>query len=354
MRTRGRKQDVVDGESDEVSSSRRSSSDEIKTPTVVSLTKLEGPIVSTPGQSSKLPPAIQFPLVAVLSLSLSALGHALTYSYTKAVLAPNARVPETWAETGLLTGWKVAELALGWYGNYDGYDLAALSLLTHGPPLHLLSSFYNTPTSALLLTLTIETLATYLPFRLLRPLSPAHGDPAHVPNADIVTDRPIALLTTLLAGAIYSISLYFAYATYLPSYLAVYFNALPTLLPAQEATYVQLLPTTLALGFAARTFIFTPAEAVGHTPADDEHARFDPVDATLPETLRWNLLGWTSQTKKVFERTSILALATAVNTALQLRFTLIGVETPGAIAWSSVWVLAALVTGLALGVVGSV
>jgi hypothetical protein len=27
------------------------------------------------------------------------------------------------------------ELALGWFGNYDGYDLAALSLLSHGPPV---------------------------------------------------------------------------------------------------------------------------------------------------------------------------------------------------------------------------
>ena len=25
------------------------------------------------------------------------------------------------------------ELGLGWYGNYDGYDLAALTLLSHGP-----------------------------------------------------------------------------------------------------------------------------------------------------------------------------------------------------------------------------
>jgi hypothetical protein len=27
------------------------------------------------------------------------------------------------------------ELGLGWYGKYDGYDLAALSLLSHGPPV---------------------------------------------------------------------------------------------------------------------------------------------------------------------------------------------------------------------------
>lgn len=27
------------------------------------------------------------------------------------------------------------ELALGWFGNYDSYDLAALNLLSHGPPV---------------------------------------------------------------------------------------------------------------------------------------------------------------------------------------------------------------------------
>jgi hypothetical protein len=27
------------------------------------------------------------------------------------------------------------ELGLGWFGDYDGYDLAAISLLSHGPPV---------------------------------------------------------------------------------------------------------------------------------------------------------------------------------------------------------------------------
>lgn len=27
------------------------------------------------------------------------------------------------------------ELGLGWFGGYDSYDLAALSLLSHGPPV---------------------------------------------------------------------------------------------------------------------------------------------------------------------------------------------------------------------------
>ncbi|KAI2639454.1 hypothetical protein GGS26DRAFT_268264 [Hypomontagnella submonticulosa] len=332
---------------------------EANTPTVVAITKIEGPAVSpskrdgarSSGVSSKLPQLIQFPLIALLSLSLTTLGYSLSWTYTKGPVAPYARILSTWSDSGIVMGWRVFELALGWFGNYDGYDITALNLLSHGPLLYLLFAFYEVPPSALLLSITIETLATYIPFRLLRPLSVAHADPAHVPNADIITDRPIALLTTLLAGAIYSVTLFFAYVTYLPSYLVTYFTRLPSITSAHQATYVGLLPVTLVLGFAARAFIFTPAEAAADVRRKKEY--FDPVNASLGETLRWNAWGWTEQTKVVIQRTALLMLLTGADTFLQARFTLEGVETPGAAAWSSVWVLAAAVTGLALGAVGS-
>ncbi len=42
----------------------------------------------------------------------------------------------TWVQYFMcLTGNYRFELALGWFGNYDSYDLAALSLLSHGPPV---------------------------------------------------------------------------------------------------------------------------------------------------------------------------------------------------------------------------
>ncbi|KAI1413694.1 hypothetical protein F5Y13DRAFT_27788 [Hypoxylon sp. FL1857] len=332
------------------------------TPTVVTITKIEGPTISPSKRDidgsgaarSKLPQLIQFPLVAFLNLSLTALGYSLTWYYTKGPLVPHARVLNTWNDWGLLVGWRIFELALGWFSNFDGYDITALNLLSHGPLLYLLYAFYEAPPNALLLTLAIETLATYLPFRLLRPLSTAHADPSHAPNADIVTDRPIELLTTLLAGAIYSVTLFFAYATYLPSYLVVHFTSLPSIASAHEATYVGLLPVTLVLGFAARAFVFTPAEATPTTPkAEDAGDKFDPASATLKETVRWNFWGWTPPTKVVICRTALLVLVTGANTFLQTRLTIEGVETPGALAWSSVWVLAAAVTGLALGAVGS-
>ncbi|KAI1500694.1 hypothetical protein F5X99DRAFT_228968 [Biscogniauxia marginata] len=325
-------------------------------PTAVTITKMEGPTTKHTGRNarSRLPTPIQFPLVAILSLSLSALGYSLAWPYTKGVLAEHLRVLDTWQEISVVTGWRIFELALGWFSNYDGYDLTALSLLSHGPPLYLLFAHYDIHPSALLLMLAIETVATYVPFRLLRPLSTAHANPAAVPNAEIVTDRSITLLTTLLAGAIYSVSLLFAYATYLPTYLIVHFANLPSLVQAHKSTYVNLLPVALALGFAAQVLIFAPAEATGRTAEDARNARFDPVAATLGETVRWNVWGWTEQTKVVVRRTALLMLVTGANTFLQTLLTVEGVEPAGAAAWSSAWVLAAGVAGLGLGAVGSV
>lgn len=201
-----------------------------------------------------------------------------------------------------------------------------------------------------MLTLGIETFATYLPFRLLRSLSAAHRDPASAPNADLITDKPIALLTTLLSGAIYSVTLFAAYATYLPTALIVYYESLPSIQAAHESTYVNLLPVTLSLGFAATSFIFTPAEA----EPEEEPKDFDPVKASLKDTVSWNFWGWSSRTKTVIKRTSILMLVTGVSTALQTSLTVAGAEPLGAVAWASPWVVAAALTGVGLGAVGSV
>ncbi|KAH6654356.1 hypothetical protein BKA67DRAFT_535680 [Truncatella angustata] len=301
-------------------------------------------------QKSKIPKAIQFPLVVILSLAVSSVGYSITYPYTKAAIAVHARSLEHWSEYGTLMAWRIFELALGWFGDYDGYDLAALNLLSHGPPLYLLNAFYRVPASALILTLAIETFATYLPFRLLRSLSKAHRDPANAPNADLLTDKPIALLTTLLSGAIYTVTLFAAYASYLPTALIVYYDSLPSIQAAHESTYINLLPVTLTLGFAATNFIFTPAEAEAETKAVD----FDPVNASLKETLSWNFWGWSNRTKTVVKRTAILMLVTGASTTIQTALTVQGAEPIGAFAWATPWVLASAVTGVALGAVGSV
>lgn len=180
-------------------------------------------------------------------------------------------------------------------------------------------------------------------------MSLAHRSPERAPNADLLTDKPIALLTTLLSGAIYTVTLFAAYATYLPTALIVYYDSLPSIQAAHESTYINLLPVTLALGFAATNFIFTPAEAEPVEQPKD----FDPVNASLKETVSWNVWGWSKRTKTVVKRTTILMLVTGISTTLQTALTVAGAEIWGALAWASPWVVAAAVTGVGLGAVGS-
>lgn len=65
------------------------------------------PSPSPNGNGPKIPQALQFPLVVVMSFTLSALGYQATYSWTKAVLADHARMLDSLTEVALLTGWKV-------------------------------------------------------------------------------------------------------------------------------------------------------------------------------------------------------------------------------------------------------
>ena len=59
------------------------------------------------GSGPKIPRALQFPLVVVLSFLVSSLGYRATYPWTKAVLADHARMLDSLTEVALLTGWKM-------------------------------------------------------------------------------------------------------------------------------------------------------------------------------------------------------------------------------------------------------
>jgi hypothetical protein len=219
--------------------------------------------------------------------------------------------------------------------------------------LYLLGTFYNIRTTTVLSSLLIDSIATYVPFRLLRPLSPAHAASSRhgtVPNRDIVTDYQIQTITTLLAAAIYSVTLYAAYASYLPMYLVTYYYGIPSIAAAHAATPISLLPMTLAFGLAAKSFIFTPAAAVSSTKV----APLDAESASLSETFWYNVWGYSKRSKVVISRTAALMLISGINTFVQTWVTLEGVEATGAAAYSGIWVLASGITGLALGVVSAV
>ncbi|KAF9874105.1 hypothetical protein CkaCkLH20_08477 [Colletotrichum karsti] len=303
-------------------------------------------------QRSHLPTALQFPLVTVLSFSISSLCYSFLSEWSRGELAGISKSLDTWGEVATLAGWRIFELALGWFGNFDSYDLAALNLLAHGPPVYLIATFYEISPATAVSALGIEMLSTFVPFRLLRSLSDAHAGAKNVANRELLTDIPLSIFTILMAAITYSASLFVAYKTYLPETLVVYFQGLPTITPAYNATFFTILPVTIAFGIAAKTFIFTPFVATGKTAEDGKLEEFDPVTATLGETLAWNLWGYTTRAKVVIFRTTVAMILTGVNTYLQTFMTINAVQSYGAAAYSGVWVVAAFLTGVGLGFVG--
>jgi hypothetical protein len=267
------------------------------------------------------------------------------------------------------------QLALGWFGNYDSFDLAALSVLGHGPfvsprrllrrasseltcdqlQLYLITAFYNISPTITLASLAIQVLAAVVPFQLLRPLSGAHSGASSVPNKDIISDIPIQVYTTLLSVAIYLVTAVAALRTVLPRVMVLYFDGIPSVQPAYDASYVPLIPVALLLGFAARSFVFTPFAAAADTaPEDAKLADFRPGSATLNETFVHNVWGYTAKTKVLILRSAALVIVTGISTYLQCAMTVNGVASNGAAAYASVWVVAGLVASMALGLVGRV
>lgn len=84
-------------------------------------------------RNSGLPAVLRFPIVAILSFSISSMGYSFINEFTKGELATIVRTFETPREVGIMTAWRLTELALGWFANFDSVDLAALNFLSHSP-----------------------------------------------------------------------------------------------------------------------------------------------------------------------------------------------------------------------------
>jgi hypothetical protein len=222
----------------------------------------------------------------------------------------------------------------------------------------LVSVFYGIRALTAGAYLGVEVVSACLPFLLLRRLSGAHSAAPGIPNRDIVVDRGIQALTAAQSALVYSVVLFLASRFLLPTSLVLYFEGIPTVQPAADAGFLGFgSPTTqllsLLFGLAARTFIFTPLVATPRTREDQQNAEFDPVRATLAQTVAWNLWGYTTRTKVSLVRTAVAMLFTAVGTYLDTALAIKGVEPYGAAVYAGVWVTAALMTGLSLGYVGS-
>jgi hypothetical protein len=174
-----------------------------------------------------------------------------------------------------------------------------------------------------------------------------------MPNSEIITDRSITASTGLLAGLIYGATLFVAVKTYLGTTFVLYFEGITRVEPALNTNYGLIYATLLVglLGLAAQSFIFTPFETTSPT-VDPSVEKFDPGSATLTDTLRYNLWGFSKRTQVVILRTGVVMFITWVNTFLQCVMTIQGVEPYGAAAYASIWAVAAMMTGTALELVG--
>ncbi|GJN77294.1 hypothetical protein PLIIFM63780_000784 [Purpureocillium lilacinum] len=301
-------------------------------------------------QQGKLPVALQFPIAAALSFALASLGYSIVGEVSKGELVSVIHAQDTWGQVAILAGWRIIELAVAWFGNMDSLDVAMMDLLSHAPSLYLLATFYSLSPKTAVSALVVDVVSAAVPFALMRPLSEIHR-PGKGGNRELI-DLPMQLYTAALSTGIYTVILALSLRLVLPRILVVYFSGLPSVEPAYSATYTAVLPVTGVLGAAASLFIFAPFATTGKSKEDDKLGKFDPVDATLGQTVRWNLWGYTAKTKVVIRRTAVAAFVTGVNTYLACTMTISGIESTGAVAYAAVWVVAALSTGLGLGLVG--
>ncbi|KAF5639828.1 hypothetical protein F52700_3882 [Fusarium sp. NRRL 52700] len=302
-----------------------------------------------------VPHQAQFPIAVATSFAMASLGYSLLGELTNGELAALSRSQDTWAEVSLLAGWRVIELTLGWYGKLDSLDVAMLNLLAHGPHYYLLSTFYELSWTISASALAIDVLSIAVPFFLLRPLSTVHtpsaAAAAGLPNRELL-DLPLQTYTAALSTGIYTVVLVLSLRFILPRILVVNYSGVPTLEPAYNASYAAILPVTTLFGIAASTFIFAPFATTARAKEDDKLNEFDPVAASLGETVWWNVWGYTVKTKVVIRRTIVVALVTAVNTFLASSKTLYRVDAAGAAVYAGVWAFAAICSGIGLGFVG--
>ncbi|KLU87518.1 hypothetical protein MAPG_06517 [Magnaporthiopsis poae ATCC 64411] len=314
--------------------------------------RILGADAAPPPKPSRLPHVLRFPIVIILSLGWSAVGYSLISQWTTSDdVAAFGRVMSQ-GEMMLLLAWRVSELCIGWYGNYDGYDLAALSTLAYGPTLFLFSAFYNVQPWTLAASLAVDIFSSVAPFALLRPLSPAHAAAPTVPNRELLQDGPIRTFTTLFATAIYAVVPALSYNAWLRRSLLLNFVGIPSIEPSTSlGANVFAGALLLLFGYSARVFVFDAAAATGTTPEDAVVEAFDPVSATLGETLWQNAWGFRTQTKVAIRQTLVIVLVSFIRTTSQCALTVQGVEAGGAAAYALVWAAASIVAGIAMGLV---
>ena len=205
--------------------------------------------------------------------------------------------------------------------------------------------------------LAIDTLVAYIPFYAFKASSSIHSirTPKGVAaNRSVINDFGVQAATSLFAAGIYAVVVFLSYTTWLPIHLVLHFEGIRDISLAHNSNFPYLVASFLPIGFAAKVFLFTPAEAAKPDAYDREIAKFNPETATLRETLMFNFFGYSNRTRTLMRRTATLAVIGGLHTWLRTYITVEGSEILGAAGWSGVWSIAAVVTGLMYVWVGDV
>lgn len=298
-----------------------------------------------------LPSPAKFAAVEVLTLVLLAAGHAAVARVSSNEMGGLRTQPESASELALLAGWRAAEAAIAWLANLDFIDVGLISFVAHAPSCWLLAMFYGIRPSTAVLAGLVDIAAPALAFYLTRPLGSLRFAGPKLYNKDLVS-LPFQLLIGLLSTSVYASVVSLALRFVLPRVFVLYFAGIPTVEPAYAASFVALLPTAAFFGFAASKFIFAPYVTTGKSKEDDKIRQFDPVQASLRETVWWNFWGYTLRSRIIITRTAVVTVMTAVSTYLACTILIDGVAGLGAAVYAFVWALATSGTGLALGLVG--
>ena len=107
------------------------------TPTQTSPAITEAPVQAVADKMPQQLPssAVRFPVLVLVSLVISSAGFSALSPFLAGDLSSvSGRVEEWWQIAGVLA-WKAVELAVGWWGEYDG--MFGLILQGQVSPLHL-------------------------------------------------------------------------------------------------------------------------------------------------------------------------------------------------------------------------
>ena len=84
---------------------------------------IKAPVQPETGVVRNIPVILRFPLVVLLSLTLSAMAYSLSSDFMVGDLSAVSRTLNEWWQISGLLGCKVLELGAGWWFEYDSWQL---------------------------------------------------------------------------------------------------------------------------------------------------------------------------------------------------------------------------------------